>query len=305
MLRLVLVAVLLSACTPPPKAGPPQAVAVSTPDVSGRLLRHTAFPSRHVAARNVDVWLPPGYARDPQRRYPVLYMHDDQNLFDPATAYGGIDWGIDETMTRLIADGAVREAIVVGIWNTPQRFGEYMPEKAVTTDAVATGVDGFDPLPRTQVVSDAYLRFLVDELKPTIDAAYRTLPARDDTLVMGSSMGGLIALYAIAEYPQVFGAAAAVSTHWPAADGAMIDWLAPRLPDPATHRLYFDHGTATLDAGYAPYQRRMDAIVRAAGYVNGENWISLRFEGAEHAESAWRKRVHRPLIFLLGPAGRP
>ncbi|WP_407354419.1 alpha/beta hydrolase [Luteimonas sp. R10] len=300
MLRFVLVAMLLCACAPLQKTDPPPAVAVSSPDVSGHLLRHAAFPSRHVAARNVDVWLPPGYARDPQRRYPVLYMHDGQNLFDPATAYGGVEWGIDETMTRLVADGAIRPAIVVGIWNTPQRFGEYMPAKAVTTDAVATGVDGFDPLLRAQVVSDAYLRFVVEELKPAVDAAYRTRTGRDDTLVMGSSMGALISLYAVAEYPQVFGAAAAVSTHWPAAEGAMIDWLAARLPDPATHRLYFDHGTATLDAGYAPYQRRMDAIVRAAGYVDGESLTSLRFEGAEHAEGAWRARAHRPLTFLLG-----
>lgn len=296
-----LLAIPLTACRQPPiRDVPPPAQAVHAAGIGGRLLRHAAFPSRHVAARNVDVWLPPGYARDPRRRYPVLYVHDGQNLFDPATAYGGVDWGIDETMARLIADGAVRKAIVVGVWNTPQRFGEYMPEKAVATDEVATGVDGFDPLPRTQVISDAYLRFLVDELKPSIDATYRTLPGRGDTLVMGSSMGGLISLYAIAEYPQVFGGAAAVSTHWPAADGAVIDWLAPRLPDPATHRLYFDHGTATLDAGYAPYQRRMDAIARDAGYVDGQNLSSLRFEGAEHAEGAWRARVHRPLIFLLG-----
>jgi predicted alpha/beta superfamily hydrolase len=153
------------------------------------------------------------------------------------------------------------------------------------------------------VKSDAYLRFLVDELKPAIDARYRTLPGPADTVVMGSSMGGLISLYAVAEYPQVFGAAGAVSTHWPAADGAMVEWLGRHLPDPATHRLYFDYGTATLDAGYAPYQEAMDVLLRQAGYREGENWRTLRFEGAEHNEAAWKARVDEPLRFLLGPPG--
>ena len=89
------------------------------------------MPSRHVAARDVDVWLPPGYGKDPDKRYPVLYMHDGQNLFDPALSYTGVDWDVDGAMTRLIEAGEIREAIVVGIWNTPQRFAEYMPKAPV------------------------------------------------------------------------------------------------------------------------------------------------------------------------------
>jgi hypothetical protein len=96
----------------------PPAVPVTGPGVTGTVLRYPSMPSQHVAARNVDVWLPPSYNREPGKRYPVLYMHDGQNLFDPATSYGGVDWGIDETMTQMIAAGEVREAIVVGVWNS-------------------------------------------------------------------------------------------------------------------------------------------------------------------------------------------
>jgi enterochelin esterase-like enzyme len=269
-------------------------------EATGRVDSWQDVESAYVPARNVDVWLPPGYAEHPHRRYPVVYMHDGQNLFDPRLSYTGVDWGIDETMTRLIAEHRVREAIIVGIWNTPRRLQEYMPRKAVKGESLAVGVEGFPPLARTDIISDDYLRFLVEELKPFIDATYRTRRGRSDTVVMGSSMGGLISLYAVAEYPDVFGGVGAISTHWPIGDGAMIDWLSTHLPDPRHHRIYYDFGTATLDAQYAPYQQRMDAAMRANGHVEGRDWITRRFEGAEHSERAWRERVEVPLVFLLG-----
>jgi predicted alpha/beta superfamily hydrolase len=278
------------------------AYAVDAPalQATGSVVSWHEVPSAHVAARDVDIWLPPGYAQHPGQRYPVLYMHDGQNLFDPALSYTGVDWGIDETMTRLIAARQIREAIVVGVWNTPRRLQEYMPRKPVTASSLAIGVDGMAPLSVAEIVSDDYLRFLVEELKPAIDARFRTLPGRDDTAIMGSSMGGLISLYATSEYPQVFGGAAGVSTHWPIGDGVVVDWLGAHLPDPATHKIYFDHGTTTIDADYAPYQQRMDALMRKAGYVEGRDWVTRTFDGAAHNEQAWRARVEVPLEFLLG-----
>ncbi|HEU0307203.1 MAG TPA: alpha/beta hydrolase-fold protein [Lysobacter sp.] len=267
---------------------------------TGRVDSYQDVPSAHVAARNVDVWLPPGYATHPRKRYPVLYMHDGQNLFDPALSYTGVDWGVDEAMKKLVAEGRAREAIVVGIWNTPLRLHEYMPRKPVTGDTLAIGIEGMGDLPAASIVSDRYLAFIVHELKPFIDATYRTRTGRDDTFVMGSSMGGLISLYAAAEHPDVFGGVGAVSTHWPIGNGVVIDWLATHLPDPRTHRLYFDHGTATLDAQYAPFQQRVDALVRANGYVDGRNLETRVFDGAEHSERAWNQRVQVPLEFLLG-----
>lgn len=278
------------------------AYAVHAPPLraTGRVESWHAVPSRFVAARDVDVWLPPSYGRDPQKRYPVLYMHDGQNLFDPALVFNGTDWDIDGAMTRLVAAGTVREAIVVGVWNAPQRFLEYMPQAPVRAPTVASGIDGVPPFDAAQLRSDDYLCFLVEELKPFIDAQYRTRPGRDDTFVMGSSMGGLISLYAIARHPDVFGGVAALSTHWPACGGCTIDWLAAHLPDRRTHRLYLDHGTATLDADYAPYQQRMDAALRCADWREGHDFVSRRFEGAEHSEGAWRARAEAPLTFLLG-----
>jgi len=301
---LLSASLLLAACAamPAQDATPPAVAPAVTQGVTGTLRHHEQFASRHVAARNVDVWLPPGYDSDPEQRYPVIYMQDGQNLFYPKYSYTGDEWGVDETMTALIAKHQIRPAIVVGIWNTPQRIGEYMPEKAVVTDPLPTGVEGFAPVPRKDIVSDRYLDFVVDELKPFIDAHYRTLPGRDDTFVMGSSMGGLISAYAVAEYPGVFGGAAAMSSHWPAGDGCVVDWLAAHLPDPATHRFYFDHGTATLDAAYAPYQQRMDEAMRSHGYVDGRDWISRVYDGADHSEKSWRARLDVPLRFLLQPA---
>jgi enterochelin esterase-like enzyme len=269
-------------------------------EATGRVDGWQDVPSQFVAARNVDVWLPPSYGRDPQRRYPVLYMHDGQNLFDPGLAYTGSDWDVDGAMTRLIAAGQVREAIVVGVWNTPLRFFEYMPRAPLTTAKIPSGIDGRADLETAGVVSDAYLRFLVEELKPFIDAQYRTLPGRDDTLVMGSSMGGLISLYAGARHPQVFGRIGAVSTHWPICAGCTIGWFKRHLPAAGTHRIYYDFGTATLDAYYPPHQAKMDAAMKARGYRQGRDWLTRRFEGAEHNEAAWKARLEIPLLFLLG-----
>ena len=112
-------------------------------------------------------------------------------------------------------------------------------------------------------------------------------------------MGGLISLYAISEYPQVFGGAACLSTHWPAGENELVDEMAARLPDPGTHKLYFDYGTEGLDAFYGPYQKRMDEYLRKAGYVENQNWMSLQFAGADHSEKAWRERVEISLLFFL------
>lgn len=269
------------------------------PGPPARLDRYPGFKSHWVAAREVDVWLPPGYGRTP-RRYPVIYMQDGQNLFDPATSYAGVSWSVDQAMMRLIAAGQTHGAIIVGIWNTPARFAEYLPQDAALPDPVPLAVTGFKPLPRSAVQSNAYLRFMVRELKPFVDRTYRTEPGRRHTFVMGSSMGGLIAAYAVVKYPRVFGGAACLSTHWPVANGVVIPYLAHHLPPPSTgHRFYFDHGTRTLDAGYGPYQQRMDAAMRAAGYRPGPLWMSRVFPGAEHSEKSWSKRVGIPLAFLL------
>ncbi len=269
-------------------------------DATGTLESWQDFPSRHVSARTLDVWLPPGYGADAWRRYPVIYMHDGQNLFDPAQVFNHTDWDVDGAMTRGIASGRLPPAIIVGIWNSPtRRFEEYMPDVVASGDRIDSGVPGRAGFARADIRSDAYLRFLADELKPFIDRHYRTRRGRADTFVMGSSMGGLVSLYAIAKHPQVFGGAAAVSTHWPAGGGVMVEWFAHHLPPPASHRIWMDHGTETLDAAYAPYQQRMDAAMLRGGYREGANWVSKVYPGTEHSEIAWRARLPEILAFLL------
>lgn len=266
--------------------------------VIGEIKRHADFKSKFVDKRNVDVWLPPSYGKDKEKKYAVLYMHDGQNLFDPKISYGGVDWAVDEVMTRLIAEKKAREAIVVGIWNTPKRVLEYMPQKPIAQTKTVQFLDY--KIPSKDFISDNYLKFIVMELKPFIDSNYRTLTEREDTFIMGSSMGGLISLYAISEYPNVFGGAGCVSTHFPAGNGIVIEYMKTNLPDPNTHKIYFDYGTATLDAQYEPYQLKADEVLKAKGYVQDKNWITKKFEGAEHSEKAWRKRVDIPLMFFLG-----
>ena len=263
----------------------------------GVLRRHREFPSDYVAARNVDVWVPPEYEEASNRRFPVIYMHDGQNLFDPQSSFIGVHWGIDEAMRDLTAARRARAAIVVGIWNTPQRSQEYMPQRALEMLPVQLRR-------RQNPLSDRYLKYLVEEVKPFIDDHYRTLADRENTFVMGSSMGGLISLYAVCEYPRVFEGAGCLSPHWPAARGVVVDYLQQALPEAGDHKLYFDYGTRTVDALYEPYQEEADQIIRAKGYTRGEDWLTLKFEGAEHGERAWRERVHIPLAFLLGGEGR-
>jgi predicted alpha/beta superfamily hydrolase len=276
------------------------------PQVStGSLGRITAFPSNYIAARNVDVWLPPHY--NPKKQYPVLYMHDGQMLFDAATTWNKQEWGIDETAGRMILADSLPPFIVVGIWNNgKERHAEYFPQKAITM------IDPNKTAPlmgllNNQPLADLYLKFIVKELKPYIDSHYGTKPDQKDTYMAGSSMGGLISLYAICEYPSIFGSVACISTHWtgiftnkdnPIPD-AIFDYLSNYLPDPKTHRIYFDHGDKTLDSLYAPYQAKADIILQKAGYSQ-KNWQTKVFKGADHSEIAWSNRLSIPLYFMMG-----
>lgn len=271
--------------------------------------------SQYVDPRRVVVWLPPHYNTSGPK-YAVLYMHDGQNLFDKATASYGMEWEMDEHLSKLIEEGKARPTIVVGIWNTPKRLQEYVPSKAfdglpATYRDKVRALYGGDPL------SDGYLKFIVRELRPLINRRFNVKTDRDNTAIMGSSMGALVSLYAIDEYPSIFGSAGMMSTHWPLfmkPDGQSVSqeeyevvssafehYLAPALPDPRTHRLYFDHGSETLDAIYKRYQDRVDAVVERRGYKQGANWLTRSFPGQKHNEISWASRVEIPLQFLLPP----
>lgn len=267
---------------------------------TGQIIFVPGFPSEWVLARNIVVWLPPGYESETNRRYSVLYAHDGQNLFDPHTAFAGVDWGLDQTLSRLLALEEIRQTLVVGVWNTPQRYREYDPQQVFERYLSHDEQDAY-LLEYGRPLSDRYLQFLVEELKPFIDREYRTLPGRGDTFLLGSSMGGLISLYGLCEYPEVFGGAGCLSTHWPAAGGKMAAYLTDHLPCPQSHRLYFDFGTETIDAQYEPYQLQVDQVLQNRGYQAESNWMTRKYFGEDHSEYAWRRRLHIPLRFLLTP----
>jgi len=280
---------------------------------SGRIIRTENFSSKHVPARNVDVWLPDNYTAS--KKYAVLYMHDGQMLFDSSITWNKQEWGVDETLNQLMQQNKIRDCIVVGIWNGGKsRHPEYFPQKPfealskekqqlVYSAYRSGGQSIFSGLP---ISSDNYLKFLVEELKPFIDKTYSTKTDASNTFVAGSSMGGLISLYALCEYPTIFGGAACLSTHWPGllsmennpVPAVFFSYLKNHLPSAKQHRIYFDHGTETLDSMYASLQLQVDAIMKQKKY-RPSNWISRSWPGQDHSEKSWRSRLDVPFAFLL------
>ena len=266
-------------------------------NVPGSFIVLNAFPSAHVDARKIMVWLPPDY-QESADQYSVLYMHDGQNLFDASTAMGGQTWGVAEHLARLQLAGKVRKTIVVGIPSNSLRWREYAPAAAIKTLSPALGevISRISGEGMTEPLADKYVQFLVTELKPYIDKTFRTKTGRSDTFIMGSSMGGLVSLYALASYPDVFGGAGCVSTHWPVATNPAIlsipgdlraaeiatsyfSWLQTNLPEAGKHKIYFDHGTVNLDSLYAPLQKRVDGLMEQKGYRLNQDWMTQVFVG--------------------------
>ena len=279
---------------------------------SGKIEHFDNFKSSFVDVRNIDVWLPDDYSEE--EKYAVIYMHDGQMLFDNNITWNKQSWEVDETAGKLNAEGKTKKFIVVGIWNNGlKRHFEYFPQKAfrklsseekefVSNSLKLKGRinETFNP------ISDNYLKFIVNELKPFIDIHFSTLKDKDNTFIAGSSMGGLISLYAICEYPDVFGAAACLSTHWTGifqlednpVPAAFFDYMRTYLPDPRTHRIYFDYGDQTLDQLYFSLQLTANDIMREKGF-NNANWKTLLFPGKDHSEKSWAERLPIPLEFLL------
>jgi predicted alpha/beta superfamily hydrolase len=283
---------------------------------SGRIVRLANFPSTQVPPRTIDIWLPDGYPK--QAPYAVLYMHDGQMLFDATTTWNHQEWKADEVASELMDSGKTRPFIIVGIWNGGDaRAAEYFPQKPLAqlaakdrAELLATTYGEGQRLFSGPVYSDRYLRFLVGELKPYIDTHFQVSARREDTVLMGSSLGGLVSMYAMSEYPDVFGAAACLSTHWPGRIGdapdnpvpaVFFDYIKRKFPKAGSHRIYFDHGTRTLDESYADRQRVVDGLIRDKGYSDSD-FMTRVFPGAEHSEISWARRLAIPMTFLLGTA---
>lgn len=278
--------------------------------VTGKLKRLDKFPSKFVTPRHVDIWLPQNF--DGNKTYSVLYMNDGQMLFNAGETWNNQEWGVDEHLSELMALNQIKETIVVGIWNVyTERNSNYFPERVFDNldehNKKALQKMAANQNQVTTVNSDNYLKFIVQELKPYIDTNYPTKTGREDTTIMGSSRGGLISMYALCEYPEVFGAAACLSTHWIGTytnveanqiPYALMNYLMEQLPPSSTHKIYFDYGTETLDALYLPYQDLVTTALEYASY-DDQSMRNLKFEGHDHSENSWKKRLKTPLKFIL------
>lgn len=281
---------------------------------SGLVERIVDFPSDYVSPRHVDIWTPADY--DNTQKYPVIYMHDGQMLFDSTHTWNKKEWNVDEVLSQLIIDKKVRPCIIVGIHNSKERHADYFPQKAfeILPPHIKESYMPEDSIERLNSLfpngphADNYLKFIVEELKPYIDGAFPTLGDSTHTYIAGSSMGGLISMYAMFEYPEIFGAAACISTHW---IGGMKDdsenpvpaafqhYMTKNMPASETHRIYFDHGTFGLDALYGNHQLNINDTMRDAGYEDEKNLLTKVFEGHDHDENDWAKRLDQIFMFLI------
>jgi predicted alpha/beta superfamily hydrolase len=233
-------------------------------------------------SRSLRIYLPPSYQENAAKRYPVLYMHDGQNLFDAKAAAYGVEWGIDETVDHLVAIGAMDEVIVVGVDNTPARIAEYTP----CCDPKHGGGE-----------LDAYDAFIVDTVKPMIDGTLRTLPGRDNTAIMGSSLGGIASVAMAQRHPDVFSKAGGMSSSFWWNQKSMIAHLAARGSGPgAAVRFYLDAGTE--GDGLEETMQMRDAMVKQ-GYVTGTDLLFHRFEGGSHNEKSWGRAGGKALDVVL------
>jgi predicted alpha/beta superfamily hydrolase len=257
--------------------------------VTGHVRIHKAFQSVWLErTRDIWVYLPPGYETSTER-YPVLYMHDGNNLFDAALAFGGREWQVDETAERMITGGELRPIIIVGVSNSPDRMDEYNYTTATLGGQLMGGAGGL------------YARFLVDEVKAFIDVAYRTMPEQEHTGVAGSSLGGLISLYLAIHHPDTFGRIGIISPsiHW-AHESALhtARRIRPGL------RIWMDMGWHEDDWHRPPEEikqlRALRTILDRKGYEAGTNLAYFEDPRGAHSEGDWARRMPKILSFLFG-----
>ncbi len=260
--------------------------------LTGNIQSHPQFESSLLRnRRDVLVYLPPGYRRARRRRYPVLYLLDGQNVFDAATSYAGVEWGVDETAQRLIGKKWIEPLIIVATDNTGEnRIHEYAPTRGVI-DTTAKRKR------RSRGGLRKFGRFLTEELKPFIDRTYRTEPDAGSTGLGGSSLGGLATLALGLWFPQVFTRLAVLSPSvwW---DECVICRMVNELPEKLPLKIWLDAGTA--EPGWERARLLREALVEVGWRLDDDLQYS-EAEGASHSEGAWAARVDPVLRFLYPP----
>jgi len=257
--------------------------------LTGNIQRHSDFASKILRnQREVLVYLPPGYRRWLGQRYPVLYLQDGQNVFDAATAFGAVEWGVDETAQRLLARKLIEPLIIVAVANTGEnRIHEYAPSRG--------RFDG--KRKRSKGLARNYGRFLIEELKPFIDRKYRTRPETEFTGLGGSSLGGLLTLALGIWFPNVFTRLAVMSpaVWW---DECFICRMVDELEEKLPLKIWLD--TGTREEGWQRTRDLRDRLVEKGWRVNDDLQYT-EVEGADHSERAWGARIDPMLRFLFPP----
>lgn len=253
--------------------------------LTGKFRFHKNFHSQFLSSdRDVIVYLPPGYERTKRKRYPALYLHDGQNLFDGATSFvEGKEWRVDETAQRLIRTREIEPIIIVGIYNTGvNRVDEYTPTR--------------DSSRKMGGQADFYGRLIVEELKPFIDSEYRTLSDAANTGLGGSSLGGLVTLYLGLRYPSYFGKLAVISPSlwW---DNRCILRSLEAMNEKHPTRIWLDMGTSE-GIPMSDVRHLRDALL-SKGWTLDKDLKYFEAEGAIHDEDAWGERVEQILKFLF------
>jgi predicted alpha/beta superfamily hydrolase len=250
-----------------------------------QLIKHEQFPSRFLRnQRDLIIYLPPGYGDQLSRRFPVLYLHDGQNLFDGATSFiRGMDWHVGQTADECIRDGRVEPLIIVGIYNAgKQRLGEYTPTRAPRLGGGR---------------ANRYAKFLLEEVRPLVQGNYRVLEGPENTGIGGSSLGGLLSLYLGLRQPRIFGKIAALSPSvwW---NERVILRFAAAAPIHRLPRIWLDIGTREGPRIVDDVERFRDVLIHKGWRLDGDLHYR-RVEGAEHNEAAWAQRVGPFLEFLF------
>jgi predicted alpha/beta superfamily hydrolase len=246
--------------------------------ITGEVRYHNDIKFEPLLPRDIIVWLPPGYHDKANLHYPVLYMHDGQNVFDPATSPFGIDWQVDEAADSLIRNDIIDRIIIVGIYNTPDRSTEY--------DNTLQGQD--------------YMKFVVDKVKPLVDKTYRTKPEREFTAVGGSSMGGLISFMLVWEHNQVFSKAICMSPAFKYKDNEYISAVEIYSGPKKTLTLYIDNGGVGLEEQLQPGVDEMIKVLKQKDYIEDNDFVFYLDKDGVHNEGAWAKRIPNALKFLFG-----
>jgi predicted alpha/beta superfamily hydrolase len=263
--------------------------------LTGNIKRHRAFHSKILGnRRDVLVYLPPGYRRSLRRRYPVLYLHDGQNVFDAATSFAGVEWGVDETAQRLIRHKLIEPLIIVAVANIGEdRIHEYAPTAGV--------IEPKDrPKKRSRGLARIYGQFLIEELKPFIDRKYRTKPEAEFTGLGGSSLGGLATLAMGILFSETFTRLMVMSPSiwW---DDFAIFRLVGILAEKPPLKIWLDTGTA--EPGWEQARELCDCLIEKGWRLN-HDLAYVEVSGARHGEAAWATRVEPALRFLFSPSSR-